>query len=652
MLQLQRNHDFALKVAALLHKEQVYEAAAEVTTFYNLSVRVKKNDAPEKYHPVLQHYLHNVMEQGGMEEAAQILWSPNQFTPEPVSVRQVWDLYESANQGLIMGAAKMGKSYSMGVRLFLEWVRDPEWTSIRVVGPSESHLEENLFSHLVGLHQHATLPMPGEVGDLFIGLDRRNQLSSIRGVVIPKGNNKKAGRLQGGHRKPRPTVHPIFGALSRMFLFLDEIENVPDGIWLDIDNVLSEIGEDKSGFKIFGAYNPTDMASKVAQRAEPEFGWENVDADKHFRWRSKRGWDVIRIDGERCENVVAGRIIFQGLQTREGLASIAANAGGRQGNGYQTMGRGMYPSQAMEATVIPPGMLPKWRGEFIWYRDPEPVSSTDLALEGGDDAIHTVGKFGLATGIKFPPSLEHPKGHTVMFKDNNGRVQPRWGLQADQQFSLPKAETVGMKNNVLGVNRKSGTKPEYYACDRTGHGAGVADLLKYEWSSMIHDVNYSEGAGEEKIMEEDSKKCNEQFERMYSVLWFAMRQWGEFGYFLINPQMSMEKLAQQITNRRFKVLSGKSKVESKRDYESRGFSSPNEADSLTLLVHAARKGSGLTLSMRGRLVERPDIGSANPWEDDWPTHGSDARVDPSNQSDYLDTSMRTPGSLETEAPIL
>lgn len=646
MLSNPQFHAAALRVAGFLHADAYQDAAREVVTSFKLpGVKVTPKTAKKNCVAILTSFLHTIMENGGMEEAAQILWTPTQFTPAPYSVKQVWSLFDRSSMGLIMGAAKMGKSFSMGVRLFLEWVRDPEYTTIKVVGPSENHLEQNLFSHLVSLHTNATLPMPGEVGDLFIGLDRRDQLSSIRGVVIPKGNAKKAGRLQGSHRRPRPKPHPLFGSLSRMFIFLDEIENVPDGIWHDIDNVLSEIeGESKGGFKIFGAYNPTDSAAKVAQRAEPDKGWANVEEDKDFEWRSRRGWDVVRIDGEQCENVLQDKIIFEGLQTRAGLVAIAGSAGGREGAGYKTMGRGMYPSMGIEATVIPQGMFPKWRGEFIWYRDPEPVAATDLALEGGDDAVHTVGLFGLASGIKFPPSIEHPSGHTEMFK-KDGKLLPRWGLQAMLQTVLPKGDTVRMKESILRVLRNGGIKPEYYACDRTGHGSGVADLLKYEWSTVIHDVNYSQGSGPEKIMQEDSKTCEEQFERMYSVLWFAMRQWGEFQYLLIHPSMDVTKLTQQVTGRRFRVIGGRSKVESKADYKSRGFGSPNEADSLTLLVHAARKGSGLILSMRGNMVELPGGISDT---DDWPIPGyaSGVRVDPSNMADYLDTSMRRPGDME------
>jgi len=629
-----QERQLAATISGLLHAKKHGEAGQILAELSGEKLSASQAEDPKVHLPYLQYYLHTLLEGGGFVQAAQLLWSPTQFNPEPMSTKQVWRLFSEADTGLIMGAAKMSKSFSMGVRLFLEWVRDPEWTTIRVVGPSENHLEENLFSHLVSLHQHASLPMPGEVGDLFIGLSRRDQMSSIRVVIIPKGNVKKAGRLQGGHRRPRTTPHPVFGPLSRMFIFLDEVENIPMGIWQDIDNVLSEIEKGGQGFKIFGAYNPSNASDEVAKRAEPPFGWGDFDEDVHFRWKSIRKWDVLRLDGERCENVLQDKIIYPGLQTKEGLERIATNAGGRNAPGYRTMGRGCYPSTGIEAAIIPPGMLLKMRGEYIWYQEPQPISATDLALEGVDGAIHTIGSWGLATGIKYPPSLDFPKGQIVMFKDPQGHLLPRWGLQANQQFALPKGDTVAMSRSVQDVNRKSGTRPEYYACDRTGHGAGVADLIRNEWSSAIHDVNYSEGASETKIMQEDSRPCNKTYERIFTELWFALRLWGEFGYFLIHPSVDMSKLNQQLTQRRFRTKSGGIKVaESKKDYKARGFESPGEADSLTLLVHAARKGSGVIPSMRGAAVDSP-----GDEDDDWNSgrYPGGVRIDPSNMSDHLE----------------
>lgn len=222
-----------------------------------------------------------------------------------------------------------------------------------------------------------------------------------------------------------------------------------------------------------------------------------------------------------------------------------------------------------------------------------------------------------------------------MFKDKHGQPMLRWGLQADQQFVVPKGSTVPVKDATINVCRKAGVRGEYFACDRTGAGAGVADLLRHEWSPSIHDVNYSEACSTDKIMLEDRKTCNEEFGRMNTELWFAMKAWGEFGYFLISPAIDMTKLTGQITQRKFRISGGKTHVETKRDYMSRGHESPDEADSLTLFVHAARKGSGVTLSM----VNDSDASEGGYEPDDaWPTHGmllGGSRIDESNRTDYL-----------------
>ena len=623
-------------VAEKVHKEKFLEAAQVINDFCKLGLRLNDND-PKNVLPILQNYLHYLLNEGGTEEAASILWTPNQFTSEPQSVKDIWDLFDRASMGLIMGAASMSKSYSMGVRLMLEWIRDPEWTTIKVVGPSEDHLEQNLFSHLVSLHTSAKLPMPGSTGDLFIGLDRRNQVSAIRGVVIPIGQVKKSGRLQGTKRKPRIKPHPIFGPLSRLFIFIDEFENVPQGIWKDIDNVVSQVedeGENKSTFKIFGAYNPNDQNNEVGKRAKPVFGWESFDVDSHYKWKSERGWEVLRLDGEKCENVVQGKVVFSGMQTRSGLETTARNSGGRQSAGYMTMGRGAYPPQGVELTIIPPGMIPKCRGEFIWLDDPRPVGAIDLALEGGANASYSLGKLGMATGMKMVPSLEHPNGLTVMFKDRANQITPRWGLQAEQQFVLPKGDTVAMKEEVIRVTKRAGVKPEFFACDRTGHGQGVADLIKYEWSSAIHAINYSQGCSEEKIMVEDAMTCDEEYFRIDSELWFALRAWMEFGYLLFSPAFDLTKLTPQLTQRKFRSVGTKKKVESKKDYMSRGYSSPDDADSIALLVHAARRGQALVLSIRGDAQDSVDSEGPESWLREMEMKGG-VYIDASNRGDHL-----------------
>ena len=623
----------AAQVSALLHKEKGREAAQLLADCMELG-NDKVSSDPAKYNPILQNYLHHLLECGGRAEAAQLLWSPSQFNPNPSAAREVWKFFDECSLGLIMGGASMGKSFNMGAALFLEWLRDPQWTSVRLIGPSEDHLEANLFSHIVGLHQKSTIPLPGTVGELFIGLDQRSQQSScIKGVVIPVGNNKRSGRIQGVKRVPRIKSHPVFGILSRLMIFLDEIENIPRGIWPDIDNVLSATdgAGDYNGFKLFGAYNPRDQSHEVGQRAEPITGWRMFDIEHDFRWKSKRGWDVIRLDGEKSENVTAGRTIYPGLQTKEGLNAIARNSGGRNSPGYLTMGRGAYPLNSVELTIIPDGMFQKWFGEYIWLDAPRPAASADLALDGGDNCVYSLGAFGRATGIKFPASLDHPNGQTILFKDRMGASAPRFVCQLNKQFVLPKGETIAMAKALIELNKKAGVKPEWFCIDSTGHGRGVADTIRANWGPGIIAVNYSESSSDTKLMVEDSATCKESYDRICSELWFALRAFGEYQFLLINPAMDVVKLTPQVTGRKFTSSGVRSKVESKKDFTSRGFESPDEADSLTLFVHAVRKSSGIQLSMKGDSTEPGED------EDDWWTaeHKGGAKIDISNQADYL-----------------
>ncbi len=612
------------EVSALLHAGNLVEAAKIVAQ----RVGVKKPvETKAQCYEVLNVLLHWLLNNGAPEEAAQLLWGPTQFTAEPESARRVWQAFDTSNYILLMGAASMSKSYSMGVRLMLEWIRDPEYTTIKVIGPSENHLEDNLFTHLVQLHKGSSIPLPGLVGKLFIGLDARSRKGAIIGVVVPLGK-KSAGRIQGTKRFPRKKEHPIFGRLSRMFIFLDEIANIPVGIWRDIDNVMANAQGD-GGMKIIGAFNPTDQADEVGKRCEPPTGWPGFNSDEHFDWTSTRGWRVVRLDAKYSENVVRGEIVFSGLQTLEGFNLIIANSGGTDSPGYWSMARGCFPPTGVSMAVIPGGMLNKVKGEFIWHETPDEVAGVDLALKGKDNVAFAKGKFGRASGVKFPPSLLHPQGETIFYKDHRGRTTPRYALQLETIFRLPKADTIEMAQSIILLCQQLNVRPENVCLDQTGNGVGVVDAMKTLWSQQVRGVNFSESATEQKIMEEDTKTPKELYDRIQTELWFAMRKVIEFDYFKILPSMDITELSSQLSTRWFIATGKMSKVESKDDYQSRNHTkSPDEADGVSLMVHGVRVENSLVLGMTlpNKSADRSD-------EDEH--GGEDYRVDVTNRFDDL-----------------
>ena len=583
-------------------------------------VNPKKINKDDEAVPILQSVLFFCLNGRHFHDAAKLIWSPNLFSCEPEATRQVWTALDNSSGIIIMGGASMSKTYGCGGYYMLEWLADPEYTTVKVLGPSEDHLQDNLFSHLVELHRSSAIPLPGKIGDLFIGLDLRQRRSSISGVIVPVGK-RPAGRLQGTKRFPRRHPHPIHGSLSRLRILLDEAENIPQGIWSDIDNVLAN-SEGQSGLKIACAYNPKDSSLPLGVRAEPPAGWRTFNLEKDYEWVSNRGWRVIRLDGERSENVVQNRIIFPGLQTREGLNRLAQSSGGRSSASYFTFGRGAYPQEGSAFTIIPQSVINKLVAEVVWLEGQSRASGFDLALEGGAKSIHGGGLWGLATGLKYPKSIEFPNGLEINFTDAKGRPASRNVLQLIELKVLDRGDSVKMARTMKLSGQTFGTKPGWVCCDRTGHGQGVYDIAKEIWSPELIGINFSEASTHTKILAEDDQFCDQLYDRIVTEVWFALARWAEFDIVKIHPDLDAAVLLAQVGARQFKP-GLKNRVESKREYRDRtNQESPDEADAFTLLVHAVRKNikelpsalpntAGIALNRgrifrRGGASERPD----------------------------------------------
>jgi len=579
---VKQRRELVTQVAGHLHADQRVEAARLIAAFSGHEGAIEADDALEWCNSLFYWCLNN----DHYEWAAEILLPKNLFHPDPHFVKLIWANLRSHSTLLLSGAASTSKTYSTGVWMFLDWIRDPEFTNVNVVGPSENHLKDNLFSHLVNMHEQASLPIPGIIGDLFIGLNPKQRKSAIRGVVLPIG--KKGARLQGTKRVPRPKPHPVFGPLSRLRFLIDEAEECPPGLWKDINNVYSGLSkDDPDSFKLVLAFNPSNPHGPVAERAAPSAGLHSIDLDYDEEWDSKKDWRVVRLDGKKCENVIEGREVYPGLLTREAYERIEKDSGGPESPGAMTMDRGWFPTETAFFSLISSTIYAKLRGEFIFAETPVPFGSVDLALEGKDLAEFCSGKFGRAIGYRTLPDLENPTGTEVFFKDPHGNKVLRYAIQVEQLFTLVRGDTVVMAKQVKTTAIKLGIAPGHLMLDRTGNGAGVHDYLLNDWNPEVMGVNYQNSATDRKILEEDTKKAKDEYDRAHSELWFALKKFAEFDVVKASAVALTPELESQITGRRY--APGKvNRVEKKKDYINRGNHSPNKADALTLLVHGVR----------------------------------------------------------------
>jgi hypothetical protein len=522
--------------------------------------------------------------------AGLLLWGEALFNAGPRAVKELLRFVRATQNMIVLGGAALGKTYTLIAYCLLDWIRDPEYTEIKVISTTGGHAKSQSFSTLQRLYKAAIVPLPGLSMDGFVGLNPKDRHSAITLVAIPQGEDGR-GVLQGFHPVPRLSPHPVFGSMSRVRALLDEAEEIPSGVWEGVSNLLASAWGPEA-VKVACATNPRDVTSKLAQLAEPPSGWTAINLDSDKSWTSSERWEVLRLDGADCENVLERKLIFPGFLTWEGYQKFALELGG-QSPKYLTFGRGMYPLSALQNTLIPYSLLEAVIGQFIFEGRTVGCAGIDLAFEGGDRIILFVGRYGKAIG--FQPK----KGQPILWQKS------RYVTQADQYFELPKEKTIALATSIETRCKGLNVHPDWITCDRTGVGTGTHDALCEQWSGSIRGVMWGSESGTRKLMGDDHDYAIEVCDGIDTEMYLRTRKWLEFGLLAFHPQIQTTQLFKELSGRRYqpstKGPSGKPRIrlEPKKEFKKRLHWSPDIADGLVMMCHGAALNGPEKASMIG-----------------------------------------------------
>jgi hypothetical protein len=517
----------------------------------------------------------NLLNTGEYAAAAKLIWGDELVTVEPRGVQMIWREIPKQAKMIVLGAGSLGKSYTLAIWILLDWIRDPTMTCVKVLSVTEEHAKRNVFAAIKNLHMNAAFPLPGDRKEksIQVGEDAKQ---GIHLMTIPMGDEGK-GRLRGFHPVPRSVPHLQFGTLSRIRVILDEAEEIPEGVWEDVDNILITL-DGVEHVKIFCATNPKDKTSRLGQRAEPVNGWPTVNIEESESWPSRLGWWTLRLDGAKCENVTERKVVFPGLLTWDGYQQYLSL--GDTSPQYFTMARGWFPDKGLNINAIPADFVETCRGAFLFQGTTTYCAAVDLAFEGGDMAIMTIGRYGRVVGWT-PTATPTPK--PIIFP------KPQDGIQIEQQFELNRTHTLDMVKQIMDVCKNLKIPPAWLCVDRTGNGTGVHDALVIQFGPEVLGVNFGEKATEVRVLDDDKEKASDLYSGIVTELFFATRKFMEFHYLKFSAALKLPVLTRELTTRRYKQAGqGLVRIESKKEYKARGYDSPDHADSLTLLVHLVR----------------------------------------------------------------
>ncbi len=546
----------------------------------------------------------NLADEKEYKKISVLLWGNGMFDSRPSVVQQVFEEVIKNSKLLICGASSLSKTFSCGVLFYLFWRSDPYWTAVKLAAPSETHLYGNLFSHLVALHRASVLPMTENdienidinETELFISMHDALPEMRIQGVLC-KQNQVSAGALRGHKPKPyRKPAHPVLGQWTNLFILIDEGSQVSPGAFEDLKTTEASIDPKLGNVKIVVAFNPEEISDKVVQMAEPEDGWDIEQVDTLYKWVSKLGYPVLRLDGKRFENVVERRNVYQGMLSYD--AYLGFLKAGENSGQYWAKGRGFPPLKDNAWTVVPPSWMQSQRGEPIYIGNVKNIGMLDTALQGADKALFGVGRWGEASGWR------NLKGEEVPFVD---RANPNVAITKhvavlDQIFQLPKSNsTVEIMQEVMGRCNIMGIEPANLAMDRTGNAAGTFGHAKTYWGDVL-GVDFGTKADKSKVIAEDVSTAYDQYDGKVTELIFAMKKWLDpvVCALLINPIVPTNPLFTHVTTRRYRnVKGGRIRVEPKEEYKARNQgTSPDELDILTLLVEWCRQRGGVLPGIR------------------------------------------------------
>jgi hypothetical protein len=375
--------------------EELVGAANLALSHLGLGSRISSVSGADEF---LRGLAHQYLDEDDYLSAACLILPSRLFNPHIQYSKDVLTEYVPANQLLIQGANGVSKTWCICVLAYLDWWRDPMYTMVKLSAVNEEHLKGTLMANIKRLHEDANLPVESEA-PTDMRLCAKGSLGDmgISGVLFPNGKDPTS-RLKGYRPKPiRKVAHPRFGIMSRTRFFGDEAQSYAEGLFKDFGSLQSAMnGPDP--VKIVLCYNPDSTERRVVQLAMPHQGWKIEDVDTLYRWKSKAGWSVLRLDGAHSENVKQRRTIYEGLQSFEGYMKFVS-AGGDSSADYFEKARGWPPVKGAVNLVVSPDLASKQRGNVNFVGKVLVLASVDCAYQGEDSPVLTISRFGMGSYV-------------------------------------------------------------------------------------------------------------------------------------------------------------------------------------------------------------------------------------------------------------
>lgn len=474
------------------------------------------------------------------------------------------------------GCGAAGKTYLVGLYGFIFWLADPTRTSVILVSTTGKMVRRRIWPVIQELYNSAANLGIGNLVDSKTTLQasKGDDKHGIFAIAVKEGPVASAvAEIQGMHSE-------------RMFIDIDEATDVPEAMFEAIPNLRKGC----KNFRLGVTGNASSHLDPHGQCCEPKDGWNSINVDSD-EWETKGvpRWEIdpgiaLHFDGTKSPNVRCGQDKWPFLFTNSDLKRALANAGAEESVGFWKFTRGFWAPEGVLKTIMSEGLIEKHdgRGKFTFFSKSRPVAGLDPAF-GGDKCVLRIGRIGDLSGGRLAVQLD--KLHYIAVKANKNKQ-----VIYDQ-----------IVEQVVKLLTDADIPPEAFGMDATGQGGMLAATFVRDWSSNFLMVEFGGAPSDTPTSDDDPRPANEIYDRRVTELWFTAQN------FLVNGQLKglFTEECIQFCNREFSDKKRKMVLDTKEEYKLKNGHSPDEADSVVVLL-ATAKHLGALPSGGGKVNQAND----------------------------------------------
>ena len=459
----------------------------------------------------------------------------------------------------------------------------PLWSTNRILGPSydgsgtgessgvmllasSKSKEKDAIERLIGIKS----PKTGEPDDSWEGVSARPEFADLMAKFAHDEDYLR-------DLLPR-LVNLSDDRVGKLIVCIDEATGLAESILTAVNSNMKP--GNVGSLQIIMIANPNLHFDSHGIFSAPMVGWDKLTLDDD-EWETVTGGLCIRFNGEKNPRITEKNEKYNWMLTERRIKDIERDFG-RDSLYYYRMVLGFWSPEGATSGVYSQAEIEANDSmkPAVWgLQKPVRLSSFDPSFtNGGDRASCTF--WSLGTDIEGKKVLERNEVVTIKANINDTSVPVSYQLVRNWRREC----------------EARGVPPQNACFDSTGGGITFGDVVKTQWSSLVHAIT-SAGkvsrtpVGKEKGPDGKPVLASDKFANKATELWYGAHP------FLRSGQLRgiTTELAKEICSRQHEKQAGDGrtiKVEGKRLFKAREGHSPDDSDSFFLGIEHAKTRHG------------------------------------------------------------